>query len=106
VPGKSWFALLEHGDFGEGERVLAWVPIGAAESGAEVPASAIVITAGKYWCYVQEKPGEFVRTEVDSSRPTPDGYFVREGIEPGAEIVTRAAGQLLARETNPSTEAE
>lgn len=104
VPGKSWFALLPQGEFGEGERVLAWAPVGAAESGAEVPAAAIVITAGKYWCYVRKAAGTFVRTAVSTASPTADGYFVKEGIEPGEQIVIRAAGLLLARETNPSTD--
>jgi len=38
--------------------------------------------------------------------PTDDGYFVKEGIAPGAQVVTSSAGLLLAHETNPSTEAD
>jgi hypothetical protein len=106
VPGRSYFAYLKPGNFGEGERLLAWVPIGAPESGVLVPASAAVINGGKYWCYVEEKPGQFVRNELDPSMATADGYFVKEGIEAGAKIVTVSAGQLLAREINPSTAAE
>ena len=71
-----------------------------------MPYSATVISAGKYWCYVEEKPGIFVRTEVDPGMPTDEGYFVKEGIEPGAQVVTTSAGLLLARETNPSTAAD
>jgi hypothetical protein len=106
VPGRSYFAYLKSSDFGEGERLLAWVPIGEAESGVLVPASAAVINGGKYWCYVEEKPGHFVRAELDPGMATADGYFVKEGIEAGAKIVTVSAGQLLAREINPSTEAD
>lgn len=106
VPGRSFFAILKDGEAGEGDHLMAWAPVGAAEPGALVPASAILISAGKYWCYVEEKPGTFVRTEIDPSRPVPDGYFVKEGIAPGDKIVTAAAGQLLARESNPSTEPE
>jgi hypothetical protein len=47
-----------------------------------------------------------VRTQLDPGRPTPDGYFVKEGISAGDRIVTASAGQLLARESNPSTEPE
>jgi len=106
VPGRSYFAFLKSGAFGEGERLLAWVPIGESETGVLVPASAAVISGGKYWCYVEEKPGQFVRSELDPSLATTDGYFVKEGIAAGAKIVTAAAGQLLAREINPSTEAD
>jgi hypothetical protein len=106
VPGRSYFAYLKSGDFGEGERLLAWLPVGEAESGVLVPASAAVISGGKYWCYVEEKPGQFVRSELDPSLATNEGYFVKEGIEAGAKIVTVSAGQLLAREINPSTAAD
>jgi hypothetical protein len=106
VPGRSYFAYLNSGDFGEGERLLAWVPIGRPESGVLVPAAAAIINAGKYWCYVEEKPGQFVRRELDPNMATGEGYFVKEGIEPGAKIVTVSAGQLLARELNPSSAAD
>jgi hypothetical protein len=102
VPGRSYFAYLKSSDFGEGEHLLAWLPIGEAESGVLVPASAAVINAGKYWCYVEEKPGQFVRSELDPSMATNEGYFVKEGIDAGAKIVTASAGLLLAREINPS----
>jgi hypothetical protein len=106
VPGKSFFATLKDGDASEGDHLLAWASVGAPESGVLVPASAVVVSAGKFWCYVEEKPGTFVRTELDPTRPAADGYFVTEGIAAGDKIVTAGAGQLLARETNPSTEPE
>jgi hypothetical protein len=106
VPGKSYFALLNASDAGEGERLLAWAPVGGTENGVLIPADAVVISQGKYWCYVEAKPGVFVRTELDTSAPTNDGYFIKEGVSPGSKIVTTAAGQLLAREANPSKEAE
>jgi len=106
IPGRSFFALLKGSDAGEGERLLARAPVGASEAGVIVPFSAAVISGGKYWCYLEAKPGSFVRTEIDTSAPTDDGYFVRSGIAPGAQIVTRSAGELLAREMNPSPAAD
>jgi len=106
IPGSSFFAMLKGDDASEGERLIAHAAVGAAENGVVVPYSAAVISAGKYWCYIEEKPGLFVRTELDPNMPTDEGYFVREGIEPGAQVVTTSAGALLARETNPSTEAD
>ena len=38
------------------------------------------MSEGKYWCYVEKRPGTFVRVEIDTSKPTPDGYFVTEGV--------------------------
>jgi hypothetical protein len=65
-----------------------------------------VISDSKYWCYVERKPGVFVRTELDTSVPLAEGYFVKDGIAAGDKVVTTSAGLLLARETNPSTAAD
>jgi len=105
VPGKSFFALLKGVDAGEGERLLAWAPTGEPEAGAQIPAAAAIVSGGKYWCYVEDKPGHFVRVEIDTSMPMDDGYFIKDGIAAGDKVVTAAAGLLLARETNPSTAA-
>ncbi len=103
IPGKSLFAILKGGDANEGERLIAHAAVGAAESGVVVPYAAVVISAGTYWCYIVQQPGVFVRTAVDPGIPTDEGYFVRQGIAVGAEVVTTSAGQLLARETNPGS---
>lgn len=105
IPGRSFFALLKGSDASEGERLLARAPVGAAESGAIVPFAATIVSDGRYWCYIEAKPGSFVRTEIDTGMPTEAGYFVKSGVAPGARIVTRSAGELLARELNPSTAA-
>jgi hypothetical protein len=106
IPGRSFFALLRGSDASEGERLLAYAPVGAPESGVIVPFAAVVISGGKYWCYLEVEPGSFVRTEIDAGMPTDDGYFVKAGVSPGAQIVTQAAGELLARELNPSSAAD
>ena len=107
APGRSFFALLQHTDAGEGERLLVWAEGDAegAESGVLVPPAAVVMSEGKYWCYVERQANVFTRIPLDISRPMADGYFVA-GIKPGERIVTLGAGLLLARQTNPSTEAE
>lgn len=96
-PGRSFFALIK-GDVSEGERLLARAAVGAAESGVVIPFDAVLLNGGKYWCYVEEKPGVFVRTEIDPGAPTDQGYFVKDGVSAGAKIVTTSAGELLARE--------
>lgn len=98
VPGKSFFTVLKGSDASEGERLLARTAVGAAAAGVLVPFAAVVISGDKYWCYIEEKPGRFVRIEIEASMPTDEGYFVREGIAAGAQVVTTSAGQLLARE--------
>jgi len=102
VPGKSFFALVKGSDASEGERLLARAPLGAAAAGVVIPFAAVVISGDKYWCYIEEKPGVFARTEIDAGIPTDEGYFVRDGIAAGAKVVTTSAGQLLARELGAS----
>ena len=104
LPGRSFFAILKGSDVSEGERLLAWAPVGAAEPGVLVPYAAVLINGGKYWCYVEEKPGLFVRKEIDPGMPTDEGYFVKEGIAAGANFVTASAGELLARELGAAAE--
>jgi hypothetical protein len=107
LPGRSFFAVLKDSDAGEGERLLVWAPgTGPPLHGVIVPSAAVVISGGKFWCYVQRKPGVYVRREVTTDRPVADGYVVTEGIDAGEHVVTSAAGLLLAREMNPSTEAD
>jgi len=106
VPGRSFFALLSGSDLAEGERVEAWTPLGPALPGLLVPSAAIVQSAGKYWCYVESAPGKYQRMEVDTRRPQAEGYVVTDGLTAGQHIVTEAAALLLARELNPSSEAE
>jgi hypothetical protein len=109
IPGRSFFAVLQRTDVGEGERVLVWAAgddAERAESGILVPPTALVVIDGKYWCFVEREPGVFSRAALDISKPMADGYFVRDSIKPGDLIVTLGQGLLLARQTNPSTEAE
>jgi hypothetical protein len=106
VPGRSFFALLKGSDAGEGERLLVWAPIGESVAGVVVPAAAAVMSEAKYWCFIEKKPGTFQRSEIDTARPVPEGYFVTEGVAAGDKVVTAAAGQLLARQSNSGAEPE
>jgi hypothetical protein len=107
VPGRSFFALLKGGDFIEGERLLVWAPgAGRTQSGVLIPAASVVISNGKYWCYVERQPGHYLRVAVSADRPLADGYVVTDGITVGDKLVTTAAGLLLAHETNSDTDAD
>src|SRR6202142_2713316 len=97
VPGLSFFALVKGSDAGEGEHLLAWAPVGAPEAGVLIPAAAIIISDNKFWCYLERKPGLFVRIEIDPRMPQADGYFMSQGVAAGDRIVTQSAGALLAR---------
>jgi len=104
IPGRGFYALVEGSDLAQNERVIAAVPTGTPQMGAKIPAKAVVYGESEAWAYRQTGSTTFLRTKVDISRPQGDGYFV-DTIKPGDKVVTDGAGLLLARETNPSTEA-
>jgi hypothetical protein len=106
VPGRSFFAVLKNTRAAEGEHLLSWAEQGTPESGVLVPSAAVILSAGRFWCYVETRPGTYVRRAVDTGNPTDQGYFVTTGVSAGGRIVIKAAALLLARETNPATEAE
>jgi hypothetical protein len=99
VPGRSFYMLVENakGLF-QGDRVRV-IAGGENVTGALVPAEAVLIAEGTTWVYVEDKPNYFVRQAVDISHPTPTGYIVTHGIQPGEKVVTEGAAHLLAKET-------
>jgi hypothetical protein len=105
LPGRSFFALVRNAAIAEGSRLQALpATSGNGITGVLVPATALVISNGQYWCYLEKKPGAFARVPIDADKPLGQGYFVSDGVADGDQIVTSAAGLLLAREMNPASE--
>jgi len=107
-PGRGFYALLDGSDLAQNEHVTATVPVGAVQAGVTVPAAALIYGDNEAWVYVRTQPETFLKTKIDIGKPLGDGYFVADGagIRVGQPVVTSGAGLLLARQTNPSTEAE
>jgi hypothetical protein len=107
VPGPTLFALLSTPQgLSYGERLIASVATGAEVSGSAVPSSAVVLSGGEAWCYVQESGDVLARRHVDLARPVPNAYFQESGFEPGEHVVVAGAGLLLAREIGGAAEAD
>ncbi|HEY6922068.1 MAG TPA: hypothetical protein VI653_01275 [Steroidobacteraceae bacterium] len=106
IPGRSLFALLRTPDIPEGIRLQGLPASGHGEiRGVLIPSSAVVVSEGQYWCYLRKRSDSFTRVPISIDRPLAQGYFVpADRVAPGTEIVTAAAGLLLARQTNPSSE--
>jgi hypothetical protein len=105
LPGRSFFALLDKTDIPEGLRFQALPATSSTgAAGVLIPATAVVISNGQYWCYLEKTPGTFTRIVIDIDKPLGQGYFVSDGVAAGDPVVTSAAGLLLARETNNSSE--
>ena len=103
IPGRNFFALVEHSDLALGEHVLVFAPIGAPIDGVSVPLEAVVLHEDKPWCYVTLSEGHYRRVPIDLKLEVPGGYFVPSGILPGQLVVTKGTGLLLAREVGAAT---
>ncbi|MGH8208457.1 MAG: hypothetical protein ACREU6_02470, partial [Steroidobacteraceae bacterium] len=100
IPGRSVFALLRRADIPEGARLQALPVSESGVPGVLIPAAAVVVSNGRYWCYLRRSANSFERTPIAIDRPLAQGYFVAaDRVAPGDEIVTAAAGLLLARQT-------
>ena len=100
--------LVDGSDLAQNEHVTVEVPVGAAMAGVMVPSEALVYGQNQAWAYVQQEPGKFQRVGVDPAKAMAGGYFLPDGsgVRAGQAMVIKGAGLLLARELNPSTEAE
>jgi hypothetical protein len=107
VPGPTMLALLTTPTgLSYGERLIASVATGPEVSGSVVPSSAVVLSGGEAWSYVQESDDGLARRRVDLARPVPQGYFQASGFMPGEHVVVAGAGLLLAREIGGGAEAD
>ncbi|HEY8255456.1 MAG TPA: hypothetical protein VIG39_12490 [Rhizomicrobium sp.] len=107
-PGRGFYVLVDGSDLAQNEHVTVEVPVGAAVAGVMVPTDALVYGQNQAWAYVQKDPGKFERVAIDPAKAMTGGYFLprASGIQAGQAMVVQGAGLLLARELNPSTEAE
>jgi len=85
-----------------GLNLVAHFGMGALKSGVIVPPSAVVWWHGEAWAYVATAPGSFVRRQVPTDMPVPEGWFVTRGFAPGDSVVTRDAQQVLGVELMPT----
>ena len=102
--GRGFLLLVNQAPWAPGATVSAWLAIpGPPLSGVEVPRSALVRHAGRTFVYAQTSEDGFVRRAVRLDRPTPQGWFVANGLAAGDRLVVTGAQQLLSAELAGST---
>jgi len=106
LPGRGFYVLISGSDLAQNEHVFASVPVGPAQNGPWVPASALVMGDGANWIYLENADNHFLRSPIDTGKPLNDGYFLPANgdLAAGKKVVTEGAGLLLSRETNPSSD--
>jgi len=100
------YIVATHPGLIPGINLAVFLPSGPERSGWLVPSSAVVWWQGKAWCYVEESPGKFTRRTIATSNPVADGWFVTEGIDPDARVVTVGAQTLLSEEFRSQIQAD
>ncbi len=99
IQGVSlFFAAPASPSLQAGTNLTGSLGVGAVEEGVVVPAGAVVWWRGRAWVYVEKGTGSFVRREVPTDAPTPDGWFAAKGLGVGERVVVEGAQLLLSEE--------
>jgi hypothetical protein len=97
--GESYFFRLRGEHYRTGMKLSVWTPVSAiANTGVIVPESALIWYMDQAYVFVKEGENKFVRRALSGFSAAPGGYFVREGLKPGEELVTSGAQMLLSEE--------
>ena len=102
MPGTSFFGIMPTGPgLRPGDRAKVNAERSATTAGVIVPASAVVVSAGESWCYVETGPGKFERKRITLTTPVAEGYVTKE-FASGTKVVVEGASALLSREADPA----
>lgn len=97
IQGATFFYAAPANGLLPGTTLAAYLPSGAAQNGAIVPATAVVWWQGKAWIYQRSAQDRFARKELPAAVPIEQGWFV-PGMREGTELVVRGAQTLLSEE--------
>jgi hypothetical protein len=100
------YSVAAHPGLIPGINLAVFLPSGPEQNGRLIPSGAVVWWQGKAWCYAEEAPGKFTRRAIATSNPVVNGWFVAEGIDPDARVVTVGAQTLLSEEFRSQIQAD
>jgi len=81
-----------------GMSLIFLLPSGTPVNGVVIPRDAIVWWNGRAWAYVQTAADQFIRREVSTEMPVPNGWFTAKEFPQGEKVVVINAQQLLSEE--------
>ena len=107
-PGRGFYVLVDGSDLAQNEHVTVEVPVGAAAAASWCPPMRWSMARTRPGPMSRQSPANSERVAIDPAKAMTGGYFLPKasGIQAGQAMVVQGAGLLLARELNPSTEAE
>ena len=99
MQGESYFFQVKGDGLNVGMKVSAWIPeptLGL--TGVVVPESALVWYLDQAYVYIKVTKDAFIRRTIKSFSAAPGGYFIKEDLKTGEEIVTTGGQMLLSEE--------
>jgi ribosomal protein L35 len=98
MQGESYFFQVNGAVLSIGMKITAWIPEQTlGQSGIIVPKSALVWYMDQVYVYIKAAKDTYTRRLIKAFLLTPDGYFVKDDIKAGEEVVT-IGGQMLLSE--------
>ncbi|MDD1612453.1 MAG: hypothetical protein LUQ57_04855 [Methylococcaceae bacterium] len=99
VQGPSYFFRAPGNRIRPGMTVTVWLPDGRVqEAGVKIPVSALIWSMDQVFVYVKTGQDVFSRRLIEHFSVAPDGYFIRDALKPGEEVVTVGGQMLLSQE--------
>ncbi|MDD5276177.1 MAG: hypothetical protein PHR16_08850 [Methylovulum sp.] len=99
MQGVGYFFKTHDKTIKPGMRISAWIPEAQHRlAGVIIPKSAVCWLMGQAFVYLKTGGEAFSRRVISDYVTTADGYFVNHGLDPGEQIVTTGAQQLLSEE--------
>lgn len=97
--GENYFFQTSNNAIRPGMKISAWIAESASvEPGVVIPESALLWYMDQAYIFVKTAENTFVRRNVSQFVRDKQGYFVREGLQAGEEIVSVGAQLLLSEE--------
>jgi hypothetical protein len=99
MQGESYFFQVSSQGLIIGMKVSAWIPEPTLEqSGVIVPESGLVWYMDQVYVYIKASKDTFTRRIIKDFSIAPEGYFIKDDIKAGEEVVTTGGQMLLSEE--------
>ena len=99
MQGESYFFKTNDHAIKPGMRVAAWIPEQNNQlTGVIIPKSALLWHMDQSFVYIKTNPESFIRRKIDNYSESPNGYFIKNELKPGEQIVITGNQLLLSEE--------
>lgn len=99
MQGESYFFQVSAGGLAIGMKISAWIPEPSlGQSGVIVPESALVWYMDQVYAYIKIAEDRFSRRLIKDFSIAPEGYFIKDDIKAGEDVVTTGGQMLLSEE--------